>query len=1686
MSDSDFGIKVYQTGAEQAAGQVDDVAKSLAKVSEQAKSTTAGMTEATSATGALTEGMKMLKEAAIAVGAGWAAMKMYDYAKDAAMLNARYETLGVAMTAVGKNVGYSAIQMEAAAAGMQKMGISMNESRSAAMQLIQAHIDLSKANGLARVAQDAAVIGNINSSEAFGRLVHGIQSAQVEVLRTIGINVTFEDGYKRMADSLGKNVAQLTDNEKSQSRLNQVMEKGKDIFGVYEAAMGTAGKQMLSMQRYAEDLKVKQGELFNEVLTVGVMAYAGHLKDANGEMDRMATNGELTKRMQEIADTAAFIADSVSGAAAAFRLWGTNIAEVMAATEMRSLHPIVYWFQGGKEAIAKAAEEDRQEIMNSTHMFRDALDERRKAVAEKNAKEAAALKEESERISNVVQYYAGLREKQLMDEVTYVSTISAILVNAYNKSPNYADSGGIEKAIKDDPRRAILDEQLSALTDAAAREKSINDDRLKVQSEQHREGLISDKQYYDFEQTALMEASNIKVREYQKQLDILANFDNQTVKEEVETQKKINKVYSEQLEAYRAYGEASKLLGQKYAYDSDKPRRDAQDAAEKEIQAINDQTIATQRKIDTFGMLPAAITAATIATLEQNRADLEGTGLAEADIANINRKIEALQKLGVAQARETALEEGAKAAKKAADESAAAWKKASDEIERALTDSLMRGFESGKSFGQNFVDSLRNTLKTAALKVVVSAIVDPVMGTLQGAAGANGSGLFGNSTSLINSASAGGSLYNFATGNVGNGIYGAFAGSSVGQSLGLSYGSLMGPTTSGGALSGAALTTLGEVVPYIGAAIAAISVLGNLFGGGGGPKTGGSALVQNGVASPWSALGMVTEHQADTQFGDTLKTFQAGIDQTITKLGGHVDKAMSVAIGLSSDPAGDAPDFTFANVTSGAGKTLYSATNTNVGRGQGATELGTEMQRMLIAALQAADIPAWAREIVSAISPATASADQMTASMTALDAALTGINNANAARAQLLDSLMTDTQKLAAAHQALATAGIPETVAGFTAMASGLDLTTTAGQNTLAQMINLKGAFDLVQQSASNVSATSTEAAVKLRSVTDIMNEHNRLQDEYDNLTMTATQLIDKQRAALDSTNVSLFNSIQLIKEQQSAQAKIDEATASRTSLLESLLTPTQQLVAAQASLSAAGIPDTVAGFTSLAASLDLTTESGRSMLATMLKLKTGFDLVQSSAAAQKVKDDADAAAQKQKTDQLDALRSSWQNQLDILTGAKTQQQIDRAAQLASTMDATTLATIRLVHEQQDLKAAYEAATSAAKVAEQASIDASARADTARNALLSAYQREADIKKQLISTWNQYSASLLSYKQSLLTGNMSPLTPQQKYEQTLLTFNDISARAKLGDQTAIEQLQNVSQEFLNVSQMYNASSAQYATDFAKVQAALTTTASVADRQALIAQQELTTLTNQVSQLITINTSVLSVKDAITALASATSAAAAAALAASAAKAAVPANPAVVIPTTPTAPDTSSIAFATTRGITGYMSDSAMLKAAKVLYLSATGGISTAWYDKYVGAVGGPSKVEGWAGDPAALRAYWKFDVGTNYVPRDMTASIHQGERIIPAADNRELMGRLRDPAGGNLAAKMDALIAKIDQLAAGNQMQAEEVVKGQYGAIQAAVIEIRELTGLTGKVAEDARYQRNQIYEVSATKAKAA
>lgn len=205
--------------------------------------------------------------------------------KDVSLLAAKYDTLGVAMNTVGRNAGYTQSEIEQFQKQLQATGIAAIESRTAIMRLAQAQVPLEQAAKLARIAQDAAVIGGINSSEAFERMIHGMVTAEPLILRNIGIMVNFEQAYKNAAKSLGKNTAELTEQEKLQARVNAVMAQGPRIAGTYEAAMESAGKKLASTQRYADDLKVSIGQIFQPSLAAGVDIYTNSLKALSNAMD---------------------------------------------------------------------------------------------------------------------------------------------------------------------------------------------------------------------------------------------------------------------------------------------------------------------------------------------------------------------------------------------------------------------------------------------------------------------------------------------------------------------------------------------------------------------------------------------------------------------------------------------------------------------------------------------------------------------------------------------------------------------------------------------------------------------------------------------------------------------------------------------------------------------------------------------------------------------------------------------------------------------------------------------------------------------------------------------------------------------------------------------------------------------------------------------------------------------------------------------------------------------------------------------------------------------------------------------------------------------------------------------------------------------------------------------------------
>jgi len=242
----------------------------------------------------LTTASDELRKIYASVAKAFAAWQIAGFIKDSALMAARFETLGIVMKIAGNNAGYTRAEVEKYSKELQAQGISMMQSRDAVIQLATANIDLAKASDLGRAAQDLAVVANINSSDAMLRMIHGIKSGEQEILKTMGMQISWEASYKKLAAQVGTTSDKLTEQQKVMARTNAVLEESVKYQGIYEEAMGTAGKAMSSLTRHWDNFKIKVGEIFLPALSDSVDTLTVALKAANEELDKAGAEGMIS------------------------------------------------------------------------------------------------------------------------------------------------------------------------------------------------------------------------------------------------------------------------------------------------------------------------------------------------------------------------------------------------------------------------------------------------------------------------------------------------------------------------------------------------------------------------------------------------------------------------------------------------------------------------------------------------------------------------------------------------------------------------------------------------------------------------------------------------------------------------------------------------------------------------------------------------------------------------------------------------------------------------------------------------------------------------------------------------------------------------------------------------------------------------------------------------------------------------------------------------------------------------------------------------------------------------------------------------------------------------------------------------------------------------------------------------
>ncbi|MDP3228401.1 MAG: hypothetical protein Q8N13_10555 [Acidovorax sp.] len=242
-------------------------------------------------------------------------------------------------------------------------------------------------------------------------------------------------------------------------------------------------------------------------------------------------------------------------------------------------------------------------------------------------------------------------------------------------------------------------------------------------------------------------------------------------------------------------------------------------AAAQQLASVRDRVTSLQLEERALAMsrdrnitLAEAIEQVALARLRERQEKLAvGTEAYDA----IEREIEARRELiglvqnqGVREAAEAATAESLKMA---------------DQINNSLTDALMRGFESGKDFARNMLDTVVNMFKTTVLRPIISAIINPIAGGITSAIGGGVAGAVGQASGASGLLSLG----SMASSITGIGQYMATGFLNTVAGTGTAAG-----VTAGGAIGGANgfAMQLGAVAPWLLGAVALASLWKPLFG----------------------------------------------------------------------------------------------------------------------------------------------------------------------------------------------------------------------------------------------------------------------------------------------------------------------------------------------------------------------------------------------------------------------------------------------------------------------------------------------------------------------------------------------------------------------------------------------------------------------------------------------------------------------------------------------------------------------------------------------------------------------------------------------------------------------------------------------------------------------------------------
>ena len=580
--------------------------------------------------------------------------------------------------------------------------------------------------------------------------------------------------------------------------------------------MSTAAKQIRSATRYVEDLKVVQGEIFNEAMTISVMAYTDHLKETNGEMNALAANGSLKAWGEDVTNVFVFVGDNLNNLVGAMKVIGLTVAGLAAASNLE------IWDSAGRSAIKEQYDKDVEAIYANEDRFSKALDARRAALRADGEKRIAIEHEYAQRALEVQLAYAN--QSIEVQRAAQIALAKNMIPLGMVEAPKIA-AGGDDKA--------------KALTEYQRLIKAIQEKTAADMLDMQTQGSLTAGQKEAVKIMEDLRDGTLKLTQIEKiHLAVVLERRLATEAQKIEEERAMKQTVADAA-ARQALRTKEDAAIEAYMLAQEEARHKAEQGAKDQLKAAQDQ-------YDQYGMTKSQIEALIIAELRLKQARVTADS---EEYKSLERQIELRGRIVTVMANIEEL-----------DRQKEFWSSVEQNAHSTFSNVLQGGqdvWTKLRSTGQAiFVDWL--------YQMTVKKWLFNISANISGSGVANsaipGMGS-GSGSSIVSDISSGKSVYDMASGGMaGVGSTVSTVGNLVGSASLSAYGAGMGLSTSAATAAAAAYTEAAASIVGSNAALAATytEVAGSITAGAGASAGVSSALAAIPVWG-WIAMALLTQ-----------------------------------------------------------------------------------------------------------------------------------------------------------------------------------------------------------------------------------------------------------------------------------------------------------------------------------------------------------------------------------------------------------------------------------------------------------------------------------------------------------------------------------------------------------------------------------------------------------------------------------------------------------------------------------------------------------------------------------------------------------------------------------------------------------------------------------------------------------